>query len=322
MTAPALRVIVTQGHRNTSGGNPGEAARTPAIANAVTAALGRAGHQATCLQNDDGAADNWFAGSLDAVARDVMRRHRQRPFDLLLDIHLESDPANTPGVFAIVPDGSGLKTLTAYDGEDRARPDSPPYRLARAIAHEVARATGLPLRTSGVLEPGVMSERRTHVGADLGWRLAMFGYTAPARDRMSRIVLECGNLAADAGIIARPGFADRVAAGVVAGIAAVTPEPPAFPAFGVSGELKEPRMVTVTVPSLRLRAYAETSQEVTAELARGSVFPVSGWIIGEHVAGNPVWWLTGPDLQARPRWRMWSGGTDLAGAAILALPRA
>ena len=31
MTAPALRVIVTQGHRNTSGGNPGEAARIPRI---------------------------------------------------------------------------------------------------------------------------------------------------------------------------------------------------------------------------------------------------------------------------------------------------
>jgi N-acetylmuramoyl-L-alanine amidase len=322
MTSP-LRIIVTQGHRNTSGGNPGEQARTPAIANAITDALNRAGHEATCLQNDDGSRDNWFNGSLDAVARRVMQYHGQRHVDLLLDIHIESDPANTPGVFAIVPDGTGLKTLTAYSGLDRATPASRDYRLARAIAQAVARSTSLRLRTRGMLEPGVMSEQQTHVGADLGWRLAMFGYTAPARERMARIVLECGNLVADAAIIARPDFAARVAAGVVAGIAQVSGpiEEPAFPPFGTLGVLTQPRTVTVIATALHIREYAETDQDLIATLATGSTFPVCGWVIGESVDGNPVWWITGRERgDAASGWRMWSGGTDLAGAEVLKLP--
>jgi N-acetylmuramoyl-L-alanine amidase len=321
MASTTLRVIVTQGHRNTSGGNPSEAARTPALANAIAAALTRAGHAAACLQNDDGTADNWFAGSLDAVARKVMAYHRERPVDLLLDVHLESDPANTPGVFAIVPDGRGLKSLTAYAGEDRAIPASRDYRVARSIARAVARTTGLALRTRGVLEPGVMSEQATRVGGDLGWRLAMFGYTAPARERMTRIVLECGNLGADAAIINDPGFPERVAEGVVAGIAAGWEStPPAFPPFGTRGDLEEVRLVTVTVPTLRVRRFAETGQAVLARLAQGSEIPVTGWIIGEEVEGNPVWWLAGSGGRSDPRWRVWSGGTDLAGPDVLRLP--
>jgi len=77
LPAQPLRIIVVQGHRNTSGGDPKEAARTPAIANAITEALNAAGHQAICLQNADGSADDWFAGSLDAVARRVMWHHAQ-----------------------------------------------------------------------------------------------------------------------------------------------------------------------------------------------------------------------------------------------------
>ncbi len=321
MTTP-LRIVITQGHRNTSGGNPAEAARTPAIANAITDALARAGHEAICLQNDDGSRDNWFGGSLDGVARKVMAYHQARPVDLLLDIHIESDPARSPGVFVIVPDGTGLKTRTPYTGQDRAGKDSRDYRIGLAIAHAVARSTGLKLRTRTVLEPGVMSERSTHVGADLGWRLAMFGYTAPARERMARIVLECGNLGADIAIINRPGFAVKVAAGVAAAIGEA-PDPgegPAYPPFGTSGDLAQSRLARVTVPALHVRKYAEADQELIATLAQGSEFPVCGWIIGEEVAGNPVWWITGQHGQDAARWRMWSGGTDLAGAQVLALP--
>lgn len=319
--ATSLRIVVTQGHRNTSGGNPAEAARTPAIANAITDALAKAGHESVCLQNDDGTRDNWFGGSLDAVARKVMAYHRERPVDLLLDVHIESDPANTPGVFVIVPDGTGLKTRTPYTGQDRADKDSRDYRLGRAIAHAVSLTTGLALRKRTVLEPGVMSERSTHVGADLGWRLAMFGYTAPARERMARIVLECGNLTADARIINGPDFAARVAAGIVAAIgeASDMPNEPEFPPFGTSGDLTQPRLARVTVPALHVRKYAEADQELIATLALGSEFPVCGWIIGEEVDGNPVWWITGQPGQASARWRMWSGGTDLAGSQVLAL---
>ena len=319
-----LRIIVVQGHRNTSGGNPDEQARTPAIANAITAALVTAGHAAVCLQNDDGTNDNWFNGSLDAVARRVMQYHHQRPVDLMLDVHIESDPANTPGVFSIVPDGDGLRTVTPYAGSDSLASNTLDRAYGLAIARGIRDSTGLALRTRTVREPGLMSERQTHVGGDLGWRLAMFGYTAPAKERMARIVLEAGNLYADRAIITGSNFADKVATGVVAGITELLAGSvaPRFPPFGTVGELRESRRVRVTVDWLRVRKYAETTQPIITELPRGHVFEATGWIIGEAVEGNPVWWLTGRGTADDPRHRLWSGGTDLSGAAVLNLARA
>lgn len=323
----SLHIVVVQGHRNTSGGNPDEAKRTPAIANAITAALQQAGHTAVCLQQTDGTADNWFAGSLDAVARRVVTLHRQQPLDLMLDIHLEGDPANTPGVFAIIPDGDGLHTLTPYAGTDAAASNGRDRVFAVAIANGVSRETGLKLRTRNVIESGVMSEKQTHVGADLGWRLAMFAYTAPIRDRMARLVIECGNIVADRHIIDSSDFPQRVARGVVAGIALAVdqdatkpPAPVTFPPFGTRRELASPRQVTITASMLRARAWAETDQPIRAEFAAGSIVPARGWVIGETVAGNPVWWIVGDPGMHDRGWRIWSGGTDLSGAAILALP--
>ena len=317
-----LRILVVQGHRNTSGGDPREAARTPVIANALTAALNAAGHEAACLQHDDGRADDWFAGSLDAVGREILTRHRRQPIDLMLDVHLEGDGANTRGVFAVVPDGDGLKTLTPYAGSDALAANARDHALARAIAHAVAARTGLPLRTRGVVEPGVMSERQTYVGGDLGWRLAMFGYTAPARERMARLVLECGNVVSDAAIIGRADFPRRVAQGVVEGIARAGSGSggAAFPPFGTTKELAEARMATVTAEVLHARQWAETTQPIRGVWRAGLRFWVRGWVIGEGVEGNPVWWITGKGNKADLRWRVWTGGTDLAGAEVLALP--
>lgn len=324
-----LRVIVVQGHRNTSGGDPREAERTPAIANAITDALRRAGHEAICLQRDDGTADDWFTGNLDAVARRVMWYHQQRPVDLMLDVHLEGDDANTPGVFAIVPDGDGLQTLTPYTGTDSRHSNTLDMALAGAIARQVAASTGLALRTSNVIAPGIMSERQTYVGADLGWRLAMFGYTAPARERMVRLVLECGNIRADSHRIFSDAFPGQVARGVVLGIdeiaggplPAPVPDPDdTLPPFGTMRDLEDSRTVRVTVPVLRARLYAETSQPILAEWPRGHRFSARGWIIGERIEGNPVWWVTGSGKETDRRWRVWSGGTDLAGRDVLDLP--
>ena len=309
-----------QGHRNTGGGDPREAARTPAVANAIVAALNAAGHRATCLQNDDGRADDWFAGSLDAVGREILARHRRQPIDVMLDVHFEGDGANTRGVFAIVPDGDALETLTPYAGSDALAANTLDHAMARAIARAVAARTGLPLRTRGVVEPGVMSERQTHVGADLGWRLAMFGYTAPARERMVRLVLECGNIVSDAAIIGRADFPERVAQGVVEGIArGHVADALGFPPFGTTKELAQPRMTTVTADALHARQWAETSQPVRGVWRTGLRFWVRGWVIGETVEGNPVWWVTGKGNKTDLRWRVWTGGTDLAGAEVLAL---
>lgn len=322
----SLRVMVVQGHRNTSGGNPREMAKTPGAARAIVAALNAAGHQAECLQP----ADNWFPGSLDAVAREVMARHRRNPIDLMLDVHFEGDAGNTRGVFAIVPDGDGLRTLTPYTGSDAIETNPLDHTMAREISQTIARMTGLPIRRSNVVEPGVMSERRTHVGADLGWRLAMFGYTAPARDRMVRLVLECGNIRGDAGIIDGPEFNTRLARGVVDGIAralgvAPDPEPlpvisrPVYPPFGTMRQLAEPRLTTVMVDALNARAWAEMDQPIRGVWKIGRRFWVRGWVIGEAVNGNPVWWVTGKGLRTDLQWRVWSGGTDLAGEGVLAL---
>jgi len=324
-----LRIIVVQGHRNTSGGDPREAQRTPAIANAITDALNRAGHAATCLQQDDGSNDDWFDGSLDAVGRRVMWYHARQPVDLMLDIHLEGDSANTPGIFAIVPDGDELQTITPYSGTDSRASNARDVALAGAISRQIAAQTGLAIRTRNVIAPGIMSERQTHVGADLGWRLAMFGYTAPARQQMVRLVIECGNIAADETIIFAQGFPARVARGIVLGIAEVDegsvndpidgPLPSPSP-FGTHRDLKESRLARVTVPLLRARQYADTTQPILAEWPRGHSFWVSGWIIGEMVDGNAVWWLTGRGKPTDRRWRVWSGGTDLAGKDVLDLP--
>ncbi|MGI8485654.1 MAG: hypothetical protein ACR2OU_15505, partial [Thermomicrobiales bacterium] len=304
-------------------------------ASAIADALNRARHHEIGLQQDDGSNDNWFDGSLDAVGRRVMWYHAQRPVELMLDIHLEGDGGNTPGVFAIVPDGDNLQTITPYRGTDSRASNTRDMALAGAISRQISAQTGLAIRTRNVIAPGIMSERQTHVGADLGWRLAMFGYTAPARQQMVRLVIECGNIVADAAIIFAQGFPERVARGVVLGIAEVDdgstsvpmsgdepqphPLPFSFP-FGTHRDLKESRLALVTVPMLRARRYAETTQPILAEWPRGHRFWVSGWIIGEAVEGNPVWWLTGKGKPTDRRWRVWTGGTDLAGKDVLDLP--
>lgn len=324
-TFRTLRVLVVQGHRNTSGGDPREIARTPKVANAIVAALNAAGHEAICLQNCDGRTGDWFPGSLDDVGREIMAHHRRAPIDLMLDVHFEGDPARTPGVFAIVPDGDGLRTLTPYASSDALAVNTLDREMARRIVHTVAASTGLTLRLRGVVEPGVMSERATHVGADLGWRLAMFGYTAPARERMVRLILECGNIEADAAIIDRMDFPQRLARGVAGGLGGL-PEAapvrmPVFPPFGTVVRLREPRLTTVTVEALNARQWAELDQPIRGVWKRGRQFWVRGWVIGTAVEGNPVWWITGKGQRTDLQWRVWSGGTDLAGMEALALPR-
>ncbi len=119
-----------------------------------------------------------------------------------------------------------------------------------------------------------------------------------------------------------------MARGVVAGIAKalgqVNPDPVstpvAFPPFGTSRNLRHPRTITVTVPRLRVRMYAETDQPIVTEWTEGTAFAVSGWIIGENVEGNPIWWLTERGEPSGQRWRVWSGGTTLAGHGVLDLP--
>lgn len=320
-----LRILLVQGHRNSTGGNPAEIRRTAPAARAIQAALREVGHTADMLQFDN----DWWPGSLDSVGIEVARRHASNPYDLMLDIHFESNAANTRGVFAIVPDGDGLRTHTSYRGSDSWASNTLDVIFAESIAKGVADMTRLQLRQSGVVRPGVMSERQTGVGGQ-GYRLAMFGYTVHARDRMVRLVLELGNLESDKRIIGEGQFYARAAEGVVLGIQNALagtnvvefakPVPPTVPPFGTIVPLEKPRLVSVTVNALNVRKWAETSQPIMRVLARDNVFWVRSWIVGENVAGNPIWWIMGSGAKTDLLWRVWSGGTNLGVDEILALP--
>ena len=317
-----LRILLVQGHRNTSGGNPAEIAITPMAARAIQRALRAAGHTADMLQNDN----DWFAGSLDAVGREVVRRHDANPYDIMLDIHFEGDANNTRGVFAIVPDGDGLRTFSPYSGTDSMASNPLDVRYAEAIAASVSESTGLPLRRTGVVRPGVMSEKQTVVGGQ-GSRLAMFGYTARVRHRMVRLVLELGNIRGDAAVIYAPGFYDRAARGVVAGIDRtvgntniVQMPRPKLPPFGTVTNLANPVLVHVKAYGLNVRRWAETDQPIMRVLNRGNSFWARGWIVGEEVDGNPIWWVMGRGVQSDLQWRVWSGGTDHTIEQITSLP--
>lgn len=320
--ARQLRILLVQGHRNTSGGNPAEVAITPIAARAIQRALRAAGHTADMLQNDN----DWFPGSLDAVGREIVHRHNANPYDIMLDIHFEGDANNTRGVFAIVPDGDGLRTNTPLQGTDSIASNPQDVRYAEAISLAIAESTGLPLRRSGVVKPGVMSERQTGVGGQ-GYRLAMFGYTSPVRNRLVRLVLELGNIRGDASIITAPGFYDRAAQGVVNGIKQVmagsnviTMPKPVVPPFGTLTSLADPVLVNVTVDALNVRKWAEISQPIMRVLHRGNSFWARGWIVGENVTGNPIWWVMGRGTKTDLLWRVWSGGTDHTVEKIQALP--
>lgn len=318
-----LRVLIVQGHRNTTGGNAAEMATTPRAARAIQHALRAAGHTADMLQNDS----DWFPGSLDAVAREVVRRHDREPYDLMLDVHFEGDARGTRGVFAIVPDGDHLRSFTPHRGSDSLASNTKDVRFAREISWAVAHQTGLQLRTSGVVSPGVMSERHTGVGGQ-GYRLAMFGYTAVVRHHLMRLVLELGNIRADAHIITAPDFCDRAAAGVVTGIAnalkpdgAIAPAQPPMPPFGTLTTLVRPVDVHVTVDGLNVRRWAQLDQRIMRVLYRGNSFSARGWIVGDSVEGNPLWWVMGTGAKSDLQWRVWSGGTNYSIEQILALPR-
>lgn len=317
-----LRILIVQGHRNTSGGNPAEMAITPLASRAIQQALRAAGHTADMLQNQH----NWFPGSLDAVGREVVRLHDANPYDIMLDVHFEGDANNTRGVFVIVPDGDGLRTLSPYKGSDSMASNPLDVQYAEAIARGVSQSAGLPLRRTGVVKPGVMSEKQTGVGGD-GYRLAMFGYTAVVRHKLVRLVLELGNIRGDAAIINTPGFYDRAAAGVVNGIEQVLDasnvvqlSTPTLPPFGTLTHLANPVLVKVDVQALNVRKWAETTQPIMRVLHRGNSFWAKGWIVGESVEGNPIWWVMGNGSRTDLNWRVWSGGTDYTVEKIMSLP--
>lgn len=307
-TLPAI--VITAGHRSDADtGNPAEKARTPMMARAYKAAFEAAGFPTYYWQSMDGdTRPDQSPGGLDGVGRGVGRLMASIPGpSILLDLHFEGAAAR--GVFAIVPDVTGLRTAVAggAPADDTWSKNSDDVALARLTSKYIADATGLPLRAT--TEPGVMSERATGVGGQ-GWRLGMFAYTAAVRARSQRLVIEHGNLssAADLKIIDSPGFADKCAASALRAVrerynvGAVPPapvyvEPGPIPAEqGVDANLGGVTFwacarTVRAVEGARFRQYADvTSGETRAPAKPGGEGFTVAWAV--QGSGGDWWWVT------------------------------
>jgi hypothetical protein len=228
MTKPTI--ILVAGHRSDGdSGNSNEKDRTDDMARAYLAAFKAAGYATRYVQNEDGdGRPDITSGGLDTVSsktRQIMQGI-SGPM-VLLDLHFEGAAAR--GVFAIVPDVTGLRTavIGGAPTDDTWANNPLDVKLAGVISRRIAAATGLPIRAT--TQPGIMSERHTGVGYD-GWRLATMAYSAWCRDRAVRLVVEHGSLpTSDVSIINQPGFYEKCAAAAVAAVnevyAVSTPAP-------------------------------------------------------------------------------------------------
>lgn len=133
---------------------------------------------------------------------------------ILLDLHHEMI-AGAPGVFVIIPDAEPDDT---WDLNNDA------VALGKIIAANIHASTNLDLRTIGVREAGLMSEKQTGA-AESGGRLATFYYTKGLRDKAIRLIIEHGNLlTSDKSIINTSDFPKKCAAATVKAIDQMYPE--------------------------------------------------------------------------------------------------
>jgi N-acetylmuramoyl-L-alanine amidase len=220
------RVVVVPGHRGIGDdGSREEAALTPALAREYVRALKAAGHDAWYLPEHDADTmpDN-TQGGLDGVGRETLSLCREVGATAMLDVHYEgAGNSAIRGLFAIVPDATGLRTAIAggAPADDTYAANVLDRQLAAAIALRLSEQTKIPRRHAQEL--GIMSERQTYVGASQGARLAMFAYTAPVRATCVRLVVEHGALTnpSDRALIYQEGFTQQCAAGLVRAFADV-----------------------------------------------------------------------------------------------------
>lgn len=207
-------VVLTAGHRSTNdSGTAGEKVLTGEMAKAIKIALEKAGHEVHYLQG--GYPNEIVPGGLDDVGRLTRQLMTSTQATVLIDCHYEGNAPSVRGCFAIVPDSASL--VTAIPGgaspTDSWTNNPLDVSLARAISKALSQRTGIPLRTAGVREPGVMSETQTGVASQYNARLAMFAYTIGQRERAVRLVVEHGALtnSQDSAIIHQDDFTERAA---------------------------------------------------------------------------------------------------------------
>jgi hypothetical protein len=214
----SVRVFLTAGHRNlTGGGAPGEAQLTPVYAQAYADALKRAGFAVEYIQAVDKDDNNsFYCGTLAEVASEVLRRANTHPGEqmVMLDLHMEAEHSK-PGVFTIVPDDPTVPIGCGQADEDTWENNPRAVELGHALSQAIAERTGLQQRLCREL--GVMSERETAIGRQ-GRRLTMFRVTVPVRKKLIRLLIEHGSIAKDAGILYAPETPQLCAAAVAATI--------------------------------------------------------------------------------------------------------
>lgn len=187
-------ILIDAGHRSTDRtGNPAETDLTDDLARAYVTELRRRDFPAVWLQRDidmDRDPDD-TVGTLDTVGRTMAAWMTRTPGDLLM-LSCHYNGSHSP-LHAIVPDNRGLTTrvLNGAPSDDTASVNILDHRLLTTIMERMA-ADDLGTLFRGKLgTPGLMSETETGVGLD-GFRLAVFAYTAPFRDRAVRGVIEHG----------------------------------------------------------------------------------------------------------------------------------
>lgn len=219
-----IRVALSSGHHNTSGGNALEIKQTGPLTVAIARACRNRGFDVRVVQGHDGL--DMFPGSLSDVAKTVVNWDATWPVDVFLETHTEG-AGGARGAFAIYPDWSPDIDTDVRD------------TLGPHIAQLLTLYTGMPQRRIGNVL-GVMSERQTGVGSQ-GNRLGVFRVTEPIRDHCTRLIVEFGahDNAADLAIFNAPGFLDKAAAAVADAIASfygvTEPQPPPSDEFWLPG---------------------------------------------------------------------------------------
>lgn len=190
MAAP--KIAIASGHHNTDGGDPFEAQQTGELTRAVARHCRALGMDVRVVTPADGLG--LFAGGIWDVARAVVALVTGGWVpDIFIETHTEGGGGK--GVFAIYPDWTGDVDTDVRD------------KLGPLVARKVAAATGLAV---GGRVNGTMSERTTGVGGQ-GFRLGIFGQTAPIKATTTRLIVEYGahDKEPDLSIAKRAGFADK-----------------------------------------------------------------------------------------------------------------
>jgi len=194
---PKPPILLVAGHRSTGDpGNPVERGLTDDLALAYDRVFKAAGYTTAYFQRDVDRDSNATMTNGDLATVAVGCRNwlgaRQEALSIMLDLHYNG---STSPVHTIVPDVTGLSS--GFSGgapaDDTAAVNVLDKQLAEQISRKIVAAnSGMTLWNGRFGHIGVMSERDTGVALSGGYRLGMFGATAPHRKKAIRLVVEHG----------------------------------------------------------------------------------------------------------------------------------